>query len=38
MALADRVGVMRDGRLEQLGPPEEIYRSPATSFVAEFVG
>jgi putative spermidine/putrescine transport system ATP-binding protein len=38
LALADRVGVMRDGRLEQLGPPEEIYRSPATSFVAEFVG
>ena len=38
LALADRVGVMRDGRLEQLGPPEEIYRSPTTSFVAEFVG
>jgi len=38
LALADRVGVMRDGRLEQLGPPEEIYRRPATSFVAEFVG
>jgi putative spermidine/putrescine transport system ATP-binding protein len=38
LALADRVGVMRDGRLEQLGPPEDIYRSPATSFVAEFVG
>ncbi len=38
LALADRVGVMRDGQLEQLGPPEEIYRSPATSFVAEFVG
>ena len=38
LALADRVGVMREGRLEQLGPPEEIYRTPATSFVAEFVG
>jgi putative spermidine/putrescine transport system ATP-binding protein len=38
LALADRVGVMKDGRLEQLGPPEDIYRSPATSFVAEFVG
>jgi len=38
LALADRVGVMRSGRLEQLGPPEQIYRTPATSFVAEFVG
>jgi putative spermidine/putrescine transport system ATP-binding protein len=38
LALADRVGVMKAGRLEQLGPPEDIYRSPATSFVAEFVG
>src|SRR5207342_3586374 len=38
LSLSDRVGVMRDGRLEQLGPPEEIYRRPATSFVAEFVG
>jgi putative spermidine/putrescine transport system ATP-binding protein len=38
LALADRVGVMRDGRLEQLGSPEEIYRRPATAFVADFVG
>jgi putative spermidine/putrescine transport system ATP-binding protein len=38
LALADRVGVMHDGRLEQIGSPEEIYRSPATPFVAEFVG
>jgi putative spermidine/putrescine transport system ATP-binding protein len=38
LALADRVGVMRDGRLEQLAPPTEVYGSPATAFVAEFVG
>jgi putative spermidine/putrescine transport system ATP-binding protein len=38
LALADRVGVMRDGRLEQLGPPAEIYQRPATPFVANFVG
>ena len=38
LAIADRVGVMREGRLEQLGPPTEIYARPATSFVAEFVG
>jgi putative spermidine/putrescine transport system ATP-binding protein len=38
LALADRVGVMLDGRLEQVGPPEEIYRRPATAFVANFVG
>jgi putative spermidine/putrescine transport system ATP-binding protein len=38
LAIADRVGVMRDGRLEQLGPPTEVYARPATPFVAEFVG
>ncbi|GIF62543.1 ABC transporter ATP-binding protein [Asanoa ishikariensis] len=38
LALADRVGVMRAGRLEQIGLPEDIYRNPATPFVAEFVG
>jgi putative spermidine/putrescine transport system ATP-binding protein len=38
LALADRVGVMRAGRLEQIGPPEDVYRSPATPFVADFVG
>jgi putative spermidine/putrescine transport system ATP-binding protein len=38
LALADRVGVMRDGRLEQLGSPAEIYQRPASSFVADFVG
>jgi putative spermidine/putrescine transport system ATP-binding protein len=38
LAMADRVGVMRAGQIEQLGPPEEIYRTPATPFVANFVG
>jgi len=38
LAIADRVGVMRDGRIEQLAPPTEVYSRPATSFVAEFVG
>ena len=38
LAIADRVGVMRAGRLEQLGPPTEVYAQPATPFVAEFVG
>ena len=38
LAVADRVGVMNKGRLEQLGPPTEVYSRPATPFVAEFVG
>jgi putative spermidine/putrescine transport system ATP-binding protein len=38
LAIADRVGVMNAGRLEQLGPPTTIYSRPATPFVAEFVG
>ena len=38
LAIADRVGVMRAGRLEQLAPPTEVYSRPATAFVAEFVG
>ena len=38
LAIADRVGVMRDGRIEQLAPPTEVYSRPATPFVAEFVG
>lgn len=37
-ALADTVVVLRDGRVEQQGTPESIYRSPASRFVAEFVG
>src|SRR5450759_3571452 len=38
LAIADRVGVMNKGRLEQLGSPTVIYSRPATPFVAEFVG
>jgi putative spermidine/putrescine transport system ATP-binding protein len=38
LAIADRVGVMREGHIEQLAPPTEVYARPATSFVAEFVG
>jgi len=38
MSMADRIAVMSDGRIEQLGEPEEIYRLPATRFVADFIG
>ncbi|HEX6515225.1 MAG TPA: ABC transporter ATP-binding protein [Nocardioidaceae bacterium] len=38
LAIADRVGVMSEGRLEQIAPPVELYSRPATPFVAEFVG
>jgi putative spermidine/putrescine transport system ATP-binding protein len=38
LSIADRVGVMQAGRLEQLDTPENVYRQPATAFVAEFVG
>ncbi len=37
LAISDVVGVMRQGNLEQLGTPEEIYTRPASRFVAEFV-
>jgi iron(III) transport system ATP-binding protein len=36
--LSDRIAVMRDGRLDQVGPAEELYHSPATEFVAKFLG
>jgi putative spermidine/putrescine transport system ATP-binding protein len=38
LSMADRVGVMQAGRLEQLDTPENVYRRPATAFAAEFVG
>ena len=38
LAMADRVGVMRAGRLEQIAEPTELYARPRTAFVAEFVG
>ncbi|MDQ1663833.1 MAG: putative spermidine/putrescine transport system ATP-binding protein [Blastococcus sp.] len=38
LSVADRVGVLREGRLEQVASPDELYERPATAFVAEFVG
>ncbi len=38
LSMADRVGVMRGGQLEQIATPDELYDRPATAFVAEFVG
>lgn len=38
MTMSDRIAVMREGRIEQVGPPEEVYERPATEFVASFLG
>jgi multiple sugar transport system ATP-binding protein len=38
MTMADRIVVLRDGRIEQIGSPLELYDSPANVFVAEFIG
>lgn len=38
MVLSDRLAVMRDGVLQQIGPPMEVYREPANLFVASFIG
>jgi putative spermidine/putrescine transport system ATP-binding protein len=38
LSMADRVGVMSNGKLEQIAAPDELYDHPATAFVAEFVG
>jgi iron(III) transport system ATP-binding protein len=38
MVISDRVAVLRDGRVVQVGPPEELFEHPCTRFVAEFVG
>ena len=38
LAMSDRVGVMSQGRLEQLGTPREVYQAPSSPFVARFVG
>jgi iron(III) transport system ATP-binding protein len=37
-ALGDRLGIMRAGRIEQIGSPQDIYASPATEYAANFVG
>ena len=38
LAMADRIVVMRDGRIEQIAAPDTLYREPATPFVAGFIG
>jgi iron(III) transport system ATP-binding protein len=38
LGFADRIGVMHDGRIEQVGTPEELYNQPRTRFVAAFIG
>lgn len=38
LALADRIVLMKDGKIEQLGTPLELYAEPATAFAAEFMG
>ena len=38
LALSDRIAVLSQGRIEQIGTPGEIYECPATAFVAEFIG
>jgi putative spermidine/putrescine transport system ATP-binding protein len=38
LSMADRVGVMSQGKLEQIAAPDELYQNPVTAFVAEFVG
>jgi ABC-type Fe3+/spermidine/putrescine transport system ATPase subunit len=38
VALADRIAVMKDGQIEQIGTPSEIYETPRSRFVADFIG
>src|SRR5207249_5883296 len=38
LAMSDRVAVMNEGKIEQLGPPADVYRLPASPFVARFIG
>ena len=38
LSMAQKLAIMRDGRVEQLGGPQEVYRNPATAFVAGFIG
>ena len=38
LSMADRLAVFRDGRIEQIGTPEEVYRRPVNAFVANFIG
>src|SRR5206468_5375117 len=38
LSVADRIAVLKNGKLMQVGPPAELYRRPASSFVAQFIG
>ncbi|MGB9376533.1 MAG: ABC transporter ATP-binding protein [Mycobacteriales bacterium] len=38
LTMSDRLAVFRDGRIEQVGTPEDVYDRPATAFVADFIG
>ena len=38
LTMSDRIAVMRDGRVEQVGSPRDLYERPATAFVADFIG
>jgi ABC-type proline/glycine betaine transport system ATPase subunit len=38
LSMSDEIAVMKDGRVEQVGTPQEIYQRPATRFVASFLG
>src|SRR3979411_1199440 len=38
MALSDRIALLRDGALEQVAPPREIYAHPSTAYTAQFIG
>jgi len=38
LSMSDRIAVMRSGKIEQLGTPEEVYQAPATQFTASFLG
>ena len=38
LTMSDQIAVLAEGRVEQVGPPQEIYSAPATTFVAGFLG
>src|SRR3984893_17530535 len=38
LTMADRIAIMRDGRLEQIGTPDEVYQRPVSRFIASFLG
>ena len=38
LTMSDRIAIMNQGQLEQVGPPRDIYRNPTNLFVAEFIG